>query len=204
MTEHQRLARNAAMMRWYRKHRDRIIVERNVKHANRTDDEKQKHRERRKRYELKDPEAWREAARKRRKTDKYQASKKASDQICRDRVRQYARDWAAKNKEQINAKNREKRWNLRLEVIAAYGGHCACCGEDDPHFLTIDHIYNDGASERRKNQHGCGDKFYMWLRRRGWPKGRHQVLCSNCNSAKGQFGKCPHEAQLSRTVGAEI
>src|SRR5689334_23309544 len=34
---------------------------------------------------------------------------------------------------------------LRAEVIAAYGGKCACCGETEQKFLTIDHEEGTGA-----------------------------------------------------------
>lgn len=43
-----------------------------------------------------------------------------------------------------------RRRRLRAEVIAAYGGRCACCGEATPEFLSIDHVNNDGAQHRRE------------------------------------------------------
>lgn len=32
-----------------------------------------------------------------------------------------------------------------------------------------------------------------WLRRNNYPNG-FQVLCHNCNMAKGFYGKCPHQS----------
>ena len=77
-------------------------------------------------------------------------------------------------------------------MIEAYGGMCACCGETEPKFLSIDHINNDGY-ERRKNGEQCGAALYRWLRDQGWPKDDYQLLCMNCNFAKGHFGTCPHK-----------
>ena len=86
----------------------------------------------------------------------------------------------------------EDRLRLRREVLAAYGGQCACCGERTPEFLQVDHINNDGAAHRRSISRKSGEPFAKWLRRNGWPPG-FQLLCANCNSAKGFYGACPHE-----------
>jgi len=38
----------------------------------------------------------------------------------------------------------------REEVFEHYGGAvCSCCGLNDPIFLTLDHIDNQGAEHRR-------------------------------------------------------
>lgn len=86
-----------------------------------------------------------------------------------------------------------KAWRLRRKqkAIDGYGGKCKCCGEVEICFLTIDHVNNDG-SERRRNGEGSGDHLYAKLIREGFPPG-YQVLCMNCNFAKGLFGSCPHE-----------
>lgn len=82
---------------------------------------------------------------------------------------------------------------VREEVLAAYGGRCACCGETTSEFLTIDHVNNDGAAHRREIG-GYGLSIYRWLRREGFPQdGRFQILCHNCNQAKGLYGTCPHQ-----------
>ncbi len=81
---------------------------------------------------------------------------------------------------------------LRAEVLQAYGNMCACCEEVEPKFLSIDHPNNDGAEHRRRIGVNSGFHFYLWLRREGFPEG-FQVLCHNCNQAKGSYGQCPHE-----------
>ena len=81
---------------------------------------------------------------------------------------------------------------LKLNVIRAYGGKCACCGEKEVDFLTLDHIHGDGGVER-KLIHRKGNRDIMSrLRREGFPKGRYRILCWNCNCSIGIRGFCPH------------
>jgi hypothetical protein len=92
-----------------------------------------------------------------------------------------------------------KRWR-KAETMAAYGGACACCGENNLAFLTIDHVNGDGAAERKAiggtNRGNGGSAFYAFLKTRGWPeKDRYQVLCFNCNAAKGTKPACPCSQQ---------
>lgn len=88
---------------------------------------------------------------------------------------------------------REKKWGdaLRDQVFRAYGDCCACCGETERVFLTLDHIFNDGHMERGKGR-GGGRATYHLVRRLGFPKDRYQLLCRNCNWAKHANGFCPH------------
>jgi hypothetical protein len=60
-------------------------------------------------------------------------------------------------------------------------------------FLTIDHVNNDGREHRlRTPSQGAGDGLISFLKRSGYPDG-FQVLCFNCNWAKGRYGGvCPH------------
>ena len=90
-------------------------------------------------------------------------------------------------------RRRAKSCNMRYrsDVLEAYGNCCACCGESTPEFLTVDHVNNDGA-QHRKSVPG-GTRFYHWLVKAGFPKGEFQLLCWNCNCAKGKYGECPHE-----------
>jgi hypothetical protein len=141
----------------------------------------------------------------------------------RERYNQRMRDWREGNREQSRLLSRESRnrkiangtpeevaalrasesaktkrnQNLcRDQVFAAYGGYkCNCCGESEPMFLSIDHIDNNGAEERRSGLYaGSGIGFYMWLRKSGFPSG-YQVLCMNCNTGKHKNGGvCPHQS----------
>jgi len=85
------------------------------------------------------------------------------------------------------------RQGLRIEVISAYGGKCVCCEEDHPHFLALDHI-NGTTEVKRKAERKSGMGWYLKLRREGYPS-HIQVLCHNCNAAKGFYGVCPHQLE---------
>jgi hypothetical protein len=88
--------------------------------------------------------------------------------------------------------SREYRLALKHQVMNGYGGACACCGESEIAFLTIDHINNDGAEHRRSSKFAKANRLYRWLRDNNYPQG-FQVLCSNCNTAKNVVGVCPHQ-----------
>jgi hypothetical protein len=78
----------------------------------------------------------------------------------------------------------ERSRQMRAQTLVAYGGEmprCACCGEERTAFLTLDHVNNGGREHRRaKGNQG----IYHELRRAGYPFG-FQVLCFNCNIARG-------------------
>ena len=107
----------------------------------------------------------------------------------RERFRADHAEWRAKNREHLRRFAKTKRNELRAQVLQAYGGHCACCGEQERDFLTIDHV-NGGGTAHRKAIHG---KVYDQLRREGFPTG-YRVLCWNCNWAHRLNGSCPHQS----------
>jgi hypothetical protein len=86
--------------------------------------------------------------------------------------------------------------SLREEVLDAYGGKCACCGETTREFLGVDHINNDGESHRREVLKGYGRSIYRWLKQSGYPNSGFQLLCHNCNISKGLYGGCPHRGPV--------
>src|SRR5580698_1920034 len=68
----------------------------------------------------------------------------------------------------------------KAKVLARYGRECACCAEDEPLFLTVDHVENDGCLQRRSPGRSSHNNIYNWLVRNGFPSG-FQILCINCN-----------------------
>lgn len=89
-----------------------------------------------------------------------------------------------------------------MDMLNALGWQCTCCGESHPLFLTLDHINNDGAKHRKRFKEKYNTRntelLYREARREGWPKDKYQVLCINCNFAKGHFGECPHKSGLTK------
>ena len=96
-----------------------------------------------------------------------------------------------KNKEKINKRTKTNYINYRMTALLKYSNPpmCTCCGETQIKFLEIDHI-NGGGNEHRKTMEGTN--IYLWLKKNNYPEG-FQVLCSNCNMAKGRYGICPHK-----------
>ena len=100
------------------------------------------------------------------------------------------------------AQNYKKRENLKFKTYSVYSKRhsnsdipcCRCCGENtDIRFLAVDHI--DGRKNLPKGQKNLdGDHLISWLSQNNCPEG-YQILCHNCNSAKGHSkdNKCPHE-----------
>ncbi len=91
-----------------------------------------------------------------------------------------------KHKEKIKEKSKEYKNNLREAALDHYGRVCACCGESQIEFLTIDHIFPPKRKTNRERK-----DLYGWLKRHNYPSG-FQTLCWNCNMAKGIYGECPH------------
>lgn len=112
---------------------------------------------------------------------------------CKACVRGITIDHYHQNKDSIGERTRMKMRAIRAEMIAAYGGTCACCGESAREFLTIDHV-NGGGSRHSKSLGGGGRAVLMYLYKLGWPKDGYRLLCYNCNSGRERFGGvCPHE-----------
>jgi len=103
----------------------------------------------------------------------------------------YSSKWADENRLKVRASALKHKRMVRSEVLEAYGNACQCCGETQPEFLSIDHINNDGAQHRKTIK---GPNIYDWLRNQGFPKDNFQILCMNCNFAKGHSAdnQCPH------------
>jgi hypothetical protein len=104
--------------------------------------------------------------------------------------------------EKMRVANREQVRKLRAETVAAYGSRCACCGETTFEFLAIDHI-NGGGSYQRNQLKRRGVNFYRWLKKQGFPTDNYQLLCHNCNMAKGFYGVCPHQRERGESQRQE-
>lgn len=98
-------------------------------------------------------------------------------------------EYRIKNRENLRIKGRKRIKELRESIIAYYGGKCVCCGETQFEFLAIDHV-NGGGSQHRKNIKESSVCY--WIKKNNYPEG-FQILCHNCNMAKGFYGHCPHE-----------
>lgn len=119
------------------------------------------------------------------------------------------REWQRKNPDKVKIntercnkkhpdRHKKYRQELRFKVLSYYGNgkvECACCGEQTYEFLAIDHI-NGGGTKERKIAYGNICQF-LWNKQ--LPEG-YQVLCHNCNMAKGLYGECPHKKNVCSKV----
>lgn len=121
----------------------------------------------------------------------------------KERVRVWTNRSYEKNKTKYRERGRlferKKRRQVKFVVLAHYSGtdlpQCAnpfgLHLPNDPFLvdirsLSLDHIDNDGAEDRKRrvgNHKGAGSWFYRILIKEGFPSG-FQVLCMNCQFVK--------------------
>ena len=118
----------------------------------------------------------------------------------RDHVNRRAREYVASHPEQAKATQRRfkakhpdafRLYNLKrkVEMVDSYGGKCACCGETEIAFLSLDHANGGGTQHRlRMGQ----NKMMAELRAAGWPKDGYRILCMNCQFGTRYGHECPH------------
>lgn len=91
----------------------------------------------------------------------------------------------------VHSNPTSKQFKLRKEVIKYYGNECACCGESNTLFLTMDHIGGNGVIDREEMKKAGHTSVYSWIKAKKYPSG-FQVLCFNCNQSKGKKKYCWH------------
>lgn len=82
---------------------------------------------------------------------------------------------------------------LKVDVMTVYSKgkpNCSCCNYDNMDGLSIDHII--GRKQQGHTREFGSTQLHQYLKRERFPK-EFQVLCINCNSAKGKLGQCPHK-----------
>lgn len=84
------------------------------------------------------------------------------------------------------------RTHLFERVYEGLGGVCACCGETERKFLTIDHVRKNGK-EHRKRIGTDQIALCLDILRVGCDRSEYQLLCANCHLAKDLRGGCPHQ-----------
>jgi len=123
--------------------------------------------------------------------------RRAWEKEHREEIREYQKQYRANNKKELQEKKQFRLYKIRIEVLEHMGSKCKCCGEANEKFLTIDHINGRDKDEPRIT----GKKLWRKVRTEGYPKNKYQLLCFNCNCAKGIYGICPH--QMEKGMGIE-
>lgn len=125
-----------------------------------------------------------------------------------EKGRAYHKEWRNKNRDSVrrsqnkyHANNLDKRrewkraaWSrIRRRVIDKYGGKCACCGELELDFLSIEHVGEWGHIHRKILGTRSPWTLYDDLTTYDYPKEKIIVLCFNCNMGQRRLGECPHK-----------
>jgi hypothetical protein len=124
----------------------------------------------------------------------YPSTRKVNRHFCKSCLNRRSRIYRNKNhKNYYSTANKKNARKLKIEVLSHYSDtnppQCAnLFGEHDKPYttieaLTIDHINDNGAEERKENGRRGGASFYALLKQRKYPLG-YQVLCWNCQWIK--------------------
>jgi hypothetical protein len=108
----------------------------------------------------------------------------------KDRCKALWSEYYAKYKKVLAKSRKEQNREKRIEVVMRLGGRCVCCGITEIDFLAIDHIHGGGLKDLRER--GIGNTEVA-VRMDNFDRTKYQILCHNCNMAKGFIGYCPHE-----------
>lgn len=94
----------------------------------------------------------------------------------------------------LNEWRRGRVQHYRQMIYDHYGNVCACCGETEPLFLTIDHMNGRAGEPSHGRTHTLRGTTMLRQIIREWPDDI-QILCFNCNSGRERNGGiCPHKA----------
>jgi hypothetical protein len=108
-------------------------------------------------------------------------------------VKGYGAAYHTRNRSRRLAVSLAWRENLRSQVIEAYGGACACCGETEEAFLTVDHPNGVPESHKKDGKRMSTVQILKRIRDEGFPDD-YRLLCWNCNCGRERNGGvCPHE-----------
>lgn len=97
------------------------------------------------------------------------------------------------NRPEVKARVRARGREIKQIVISNLGGKCACCGETEPRFLTVEHI-GGGGNQHRKQYYNSSYAVYRAIILEGYPRDKYEVLCWNCNMVQSHGVPCPHKA----------
>lgn len=94
--------------------------------------------------------------------------------------------------ETARERNRRRgRVKIRSDIVFFLGGKCACCPENRPLRLTVDHVHDNGGKDGLPRG---GVDLYKKILNGVALKSDFQLLCWNCNFSKHLGGgQCVHQ-----------
>lgn len=124
------------------------------------------------------------------RTDEDRAKARAYRSTRREHYNALNAAWIRNNRDAYNAAKCRYRLKLKIETLGLYADpiQCQICAFNQIDGLVLDHIDDDGASDRKKYNVSCrgnksGVTMYEIIRKYGKLPGL-QVLCANCNTIK--------------------
>ena len=103
-----------------------------------------------------------------------------------------AKERGERNRDALRARGVARRAAMKNRIFALLGSACACCGEAERSFLTLDHKHGGGRIHFMVR--GTWGTYLDVLKMEN-ASDHYQILCANCNMAKGRHGVCPHQKQ---------
>ncbi len=101
----------------------------------------------------------------------------------------------AEHPEKYLTRNKLAKQRQRDRVLDYYGAVCACCGETGRIVLTVDHIIALKVSGQKRRAN-----LPQQVITEGFPD-TYQILCRNCNWAKGTEPECTLHANHAPFLG---
>ena len=86
------------------------------------------------------------------------------------------RKYRAADPEKYAAQSRAAKRRLRLKVLDAFGSECVICGFSDERALTLDHVLNNGAQERKS----LGERGVYLRALKEEYHSEYRMICMNC------------------------
>ena len=106
----------------------------------------------------------------------YERNKEKAKKMKAERMREYRGKDPEKFKYQRMIRNKK----IKDLLFGMYGKSCSCCGFTDIRALTLDHIKNNGADERKRlGEQGVYRRAVEMYR----PE-EYRILCMNCQFIK--------------------
>lgn len=143
-----------------------------------------------------------ESVKKYQSSEKGKATKQRYAERNKEKLREYMREYSRTHRKQANEgakknypKYKENKREYQRELtnryknqfLEMYGNACSCCGETIFDFLTIEHKQGQMKATRRTGLVAYRDAV------KEYRPDSYEVLCWNCNCAKGKLGYCPHK-----------
>lgn len=102
----------------------------------------------------------------------------------RERENERSRWYHQSHKPELSLYNQKKLLKYRLLVFKRLGNKCERCGIENFKVLQIDHRFNDGAADRKKNKSVSGYCAYKRLLELPDLESNFSLLCANCHAEK--------------------